>query len=96
MINEILAQHEYAGLGRADLYYYASRGATKLDLVLKRKDILYGFFLSDRVEQSPGTMRSLGYLIKSGIYSKISILAPVTQSVKLAKDILLEPYSSYC
>ncbi len=96
MINEIVAQHEYAGLGRVELCYYASRGATKLDLAVKSKDSLHGFFIADRVEQSPGTMRSLGHLMKSGTYSKVSVLAPVTQSMKLGPNIVLEPYASYC
>lgn len=96
MINELLAQHEYSGAARPELYYYASRGATRLDLAIKSRENYYGFFISDRAEQSSYTIRSLEAAGEKKFFHKIAVLAPVTGEVKLGRHITLEPYARYC
>ncbi len=96
LINESLAQHEYAGLTRAELFHYASRGKTKLDLVIKSEGRYFGFAVSDRAEQSSATLRSLEATAQKKIFSGISVLAPVTQDLLLRPGVRLEPFFYYC
>jgi predicted AAA+ superfamily ATPase len=46
IINEILAQFEYSGESRPELYYYRSRGGAEVDLILRHKDHLIAIDIS--------------------------------------------------
>jgi predicted AAA+ superfamily ATPase len=95
LINEIRAQTEYSGSTRADIYFYALRGSTKFDLLVKVGEKLHPILVSERAEIDPYTRRSLMSLAKDPNFDNIQVAAPVVNQFKLAAGVVVRPLVDY-
>ncbi len=96
VVNEILAQSEYAGSGKVSLFHYSTRGKTKLDLIFRLNEKATALVISDRDTASTNKIKSLQAIIKDRLFPKVLYLAPVTQSIEIQKGIQLLPYELVC
>ena len=95
LINEIRAQTEYSGSTRADIYFYALRGNTKFDLLVKTGQKLHPILVSERAEIDPYTRRSLMSLAKDPDFDHIQVAAPIVSHYKLATGIVVRPFIDF-
>lgn len=96
MINEILAQHEYGGIGRVELFYYATRRSTKIDLLVSSGRRTSALVISDRATIDPYSLRTLRTLRDKGFSDSFSIVSPVAQEFKIDRAIIAVPIRYYC
>lgn len=96
VINEILAQHEYGNLGRAELYYLASRGTTKLDLVIKQGTQLTALVVSDRDKLSSYKIKSLKQIVTQKRFAQVTVFAPISEPLLIDRGIRMLPYNAIC
>lgn len=91
LLNECLAQHEYAGAARPRLTYFQSRRRSEIDLIVSTRDSAVAIILSD--EAAPGSFveRTLRNFRGKELGAKLVVLAPVSAGYKLSTDISVLP-----
>ncbi len=65
VINEILAQFEYSGEARPELYHYRSRGGAEVDLILRQKNHLLAIEISISSDVRPYSLRGIKSFLSS-------------------------------
>lgn len=105
LINQIKAGYEYGGEPEPELAYYSSRGATKIDLVVKPRLAKGGEYvqgpsspssvlpivLVDKDQISSAMQKSLKALIDKALFSKIFVVSPIMQGYSLSEQIKVVP-----
>lgn len=95
LLNEICAQAEYSGAKRIEIYYYALRGRTKFDLLVKSAAELHPLVVSERAEVDPYLRRSLTALSMAAQFKKIAVVAPVVNRYELSTNVSVRPFTDY-
>jgi predicted AAA+ superfamily ATPase len=95
LINEICAQSEYSGARQTGIFFYALRGRTKFDLLLRSGSKFYPLVVSDRAEIDPYLRRSLIALSSDSSFEAIQVVAPVVQGYELNSGIAIKPFADF-
>ncbi len=94
IINEILAQYEYSGKFKPEIYYYRTRGGAKIDLVLKTKDKLVGIECVTTDDISPYRQRGMKSFLEKYSNSIGYFVAPIQKAFSIEKNICVIPWNS--
>lgn len=94
VMNEILAQYEYAGKLKPSLMYYRTRGGAEIDLVLKTKDKLIGIECTTSVDIPAYKRRGMKSFLRKFNKAVGYFIAPVQKSFKLDQNIFVIPWNS--
>lgn len=94
VINEILAQHENRALGKPELYYYASRRKTRVNLVVKSGATVTPLVISARDSLTRSQLLGARAALKQGVFQNITVFAPISQPQSIDKNIRALPYNS--
>lgn len=92
VINEIYAQHEYAGKQKPSLYYYKTRGGANIDLVLKTREHLIGIECVTSVDISPYTQRGMKSFLAKHPKAMGYFIAPVQEPFMIEGKIQVIPW----
>ena len=95
-VNEILAQHEYGGLPRPELFFYSARGKTRINLIVKTGEEVSAVPVVARDRISSYTLKSFKALIARGAFKQITCVASIAQPLELAPRIRMLPFQSLC
>lgn len=93
LLNEALAQYEYAGV-RARIEHYRSSRRSVVDFVIERPEGVSAYIVTD--EEAPGTyeFRTAEAFLKKVPQAKVFLLAPVNASHRVEKNIHVVPYQA--
>jgi hypothetical protein len=94
VVNELLAQHEYAGLPPLTLFHYSRRGTTKIDLIAKRPDAILPFVITERASCDHYLIKSLTAIQKTPPFTSIGVIAPIATAALIRPGIVHVPYSA--
>ena len=93
VINEILAQYEYSGKSKPEIYTYRSRGGATVDFVIKTNKNLIGIDIVVSSHIKPYSTRSIKSFLAKYPDAKGFILAPVTQVYKEDERLMVVPWT---
>lgn len=104
MINQIKAEFEYRGASAPQLSFYASRGVTKIDLVVSPQIIgeaendkgasSVPIVVSNTADVSPSIIKSIKALVERGHFSQVYVAAPILQGYSVNEVIKVIPHWS--
>jgi len=92
LINEILAQHEYRGERRPELFSYHRPGGSELDLVLRNRRRTIGIEISLKSDLAPYALRGIKSFLAAHPKAEGFVLAPVTQFHQIG-DLRVIPWT---
>lgn len=92
-INEIRAQHEYAGAPSPRLYHFQSSGKSHLDLVVRTSKGTLGVLLSDEQAFSPYALRTLRAFQAREPSALLWLVAPIRERATLDHGIEAVPWT---
>ena len=93
VINEILAQFEYSGEARPELCHYRSRGGAEVDLILRQKNRLLAVKISISSDVKPYSLRGIKSFLSAYEKADGIVLAPVTESYRVGKNLQVLPWT---
>ena len=94
VLNAVLAQHEYCGHPRPNLYYYRSRHGSEVDLVLENKIERRAICISSSASPRAFDVRALESFSKLSGIESLEILGPVTEPFQISKRVQVFPLVS--
>jgi predicted AAA+ superfamily ATPase len=92
VLNEILAQHEYAGNEKARIFHYRERGGAELDLVLETGRMMLGIECVLSADVSEYRQRGMKSFLNKHPRAKGIFVAPVTEGYKLSDRMRVVPW----
>ena len=94
VMNEILAQNEYAGHDKFRIFYYRERGGAEVDLVFEGDKIMLGIECLLTADVSEYRQRGMKSFLKRYPQAKGVFVAPVTQGYEINKRMQVVPWGA--
>lgn len=94
VINEIYAQHEYAGKLKPSLYYYRTHGGAEIDLVMKTNNKLVGIECRTSINITSYQLRGMKSFLNKYDDAIGLIIAPVQKAYNIDKRITVIPWNA--
>jgi hypothetical protein len=95
LLNEIYAQAEYSGTRHVEIFFYALRGRTKFDLLVKIGSKFHPLVVTDRTDIDPYLRRSLTALSSEPGFETIQVVAPVVHGYELSARVVVKPFTDF-